>query len=292
MDLYQLKTFYTLARTKSFTRCAQELFITQSAVSHAIRKLENSLDQTLVIRKGSRFQLSASGKELFESCAAVFPELERARKKIRLLGSRPEPLSLGSVMEFGATVLMKNMTGFFRLHPDLHVDFTLIPEPLEPFLNDEFDIMVDCRDHTSPLLLKTRLFRETYAVIAAPELLAGSPVDQVRDLERCTVLSMDREGAWWNNFLHALHPGDRIRFNRVIMINHVRGIINACLSGLGVGFVPRYTVLRELEEGSLVSLFPDLRLLEDNFYIYVKRNHPDLDHLQLLVGYIQGLEIE
>ncbi|MFH1152313.1 MAG: LysR family transcriptional regulator [Pseudomonadota bacterium] len=52
MDLNQLNTFFTLAKTRSFTRYAQKRFITQSAVSRAIRELENSLDHSLIKKKG------------------------------------------------------------------------------------------------------------------------------------------------------------------------------------------------------------------------------------------------
>ena len=292
MDLNQLNTFHTLARTRNYTRCAEKLFVTQSAVSHAVRKLEKSLDQVLITRKGSDFQLSSQGKILFQACESIFSELSAAREKMRAMSGKPETLVVGSVMEFGATVLMKNMAPFLKAHPEIHLDFALVQDPLTPFVNDAVDLMIDCRDHANPSFMKTRLFREAYTVIASPDFLARNPVSGIPDLESVPILSMDRDGAWWSNFIHALPPEACLRFSRIIMINHVRGIINACLGGMGVGFVPRYTVLRELEQGALVSLFPGLSLLEDSFFIYVKRSHRALNRIEPLVRYIQSLAIE
>ncbi|MCF6247912.1 MAG: LysR family transcriptional regulator [Desulfobacula sp.] len=82
MDLYQLRTFFTLAKIKNFTQTAQALFVTQSAVSHAIKKLEDSVDTPLIERKGRRLTLTQAGQTLYRSCEKIFYEIEKADRQI------------------------------------------------------------------------------------------------------------------------------------------------------------------------------------------------------------------
>jgi DNA-binding transcriptional LysR family regulator len=104
------------------------------------------------------------------------------------------------------------------------------------------------------------------------------------------VLSLDGEGEWWANFLRALPLDRRPRLGRIVALNHVRGIINAAMAGLGVGLVPTYTVLRELEDGRLLGLFPDLELLEDRFRVVCKRSRSDEPAIRALREFLLTLE--
>ena len=82
MDLYQLKAFYILARVGSFTETAAILFVTQSAVSHSIKKLEKSVDTQLILRKGKQFELTEAGETLLRSCETIFHEIEKVNEEL------------------------------------------------------------------------------------------------------------------------------------------------------------------------------------------------------------------
>jgi DNA-binding transcriptional LysR family regulator len=77
----------------------------------------------------------------------------------------------------------------------------------------------------------------------------------------------------------------------VIRISSVRGIINAALASMGVGFVPRYTVLKELENGQLMELFPDTEVLNDQINIYVKKRHFEKPPFPDLIRHIRSLQL-
>ena len=77
---------------------------------------------------------------------------------------------------------------------------------------------------------------------------------------------------------------------RIVAINHLRGIVNAAVSGVGVGLVPKYTVLKELAEGSLVELFEDMGLLEDVFRIYRKRNSVDDEMNRIVTEFLLNMD--
>lgn len=290
LDPNLLRVFDAVARTGSYTRAARRLHVTQSAVSHAMRRLEQSVERPLVQRRGRGFVLTPDGQYLQEVCERVFGELDHARD--RLLGARPghRRLVLGVTVEFGTTVLVGRLAPFLLAHPEIHLDFHFSHHLVQPLLKDEVDLVVDCKPHPHPSVDSLDLFRERYSAIASPGFLATSPVVAPGDLAALPVLSLDPEGEWWVNFLRALPPAQRPDFRRVVTLNHVRGIINAALAGLGVGLVPSYTVLRELADGRLVALFPGLELLEDRFRVVCKRRRAEDPAIRALVDFLLALE--
>lgn len=270
MDLNKLKTFYTLAKVGNYSRCAEKLFVTQSAVSHAIKALEISLDLILTEKRKNGFALTPEGRALFDSCRIVFAELDRAEARLRDTRNLPETIRLGATVEFGINVVVRQLAPFLEAHPNLHIDFTLSHNLLRPLMDDELDMIIDCKPHNRPELRTIPLLREEYAVVASPGYVRQQAIDSVTDLERCTIFSMDKEMAWWGKFMTALPEDVVVRFSRVTGINHIRGIVEACLASAGVGFVPRYAVMKHLAAGRLVSLFNEMDILADQISLYMK----------------------
>lgn len=291
LDLNKLRTFLEVTRTGSYTLAAERLHVTQSAVSHGIRKLEDGLGCILVDWKGRRFTLTESGEHLRQACERVFRELDQVEKMLQDQGvGRVQTVVLGVTVEFGTTVLLRKMKPLLDAHPGLRVDFRFSHHLEGPLLRDEVDLVVDCKPHLHPAITRTCLFRERYVVISSPEFLLRNPVQTPLELEELPVLSLDKEYRWWANMLSALAPEARPVFRQVVELNHVRGIINAALDGLGVGLVPEYTVLREIEQGLLTVLFPDIRLLEDEFCIYQKTARSQRPGNRLVTDYLLGLK--
>jgi len=291
LDLNQLKTFFVLAGTLNFTEAGRKLYVTQPAVSYALKKLEAGLNDKLIVRRGNRLALTDSGTLLYAACEDVFYRLERAEESIRsrkgdFLGS----VRLGATVEFGNSVLVKNMKKFFAGHRNIHVDLVFQHDLLPLLLNDELDIIVDCRDEANPQLDKRVLFREQYVVVGAPPYIRRKKIRSPKDLESRSVLSLDKNGAWWNRFLQAVPEEERPDLSALIEINHIRGMINAAKEGIGIGLVPRYCVPRELARRELQDVFPDIALLEDHFFIYQKKKRSGLEKHRILVAYLLNIK--
>jgi DNA-binding transcriptional LysR family regulator len=256
-----------------------------------VAKLEKSAGGDLFKRTGGKLALTEAGAILYRACETVFYELEKAEE--RLAAARNKNIGtirLGATVEFGTTLLVKYLRGFIQNNPGIHIDFQFRHELLKPLLNDEVDIVIDCRDHKAAGLEKTRLFREEYAVIASPEFIRRHRVKKPEDLSACSILSLDKGALWWGNFLNALPAGRRPELASVTELNHIRAIINAAIEGLGVGFVPRYCVLKELKAKTLADVFPRLKLLEDNFYVYQKAGRAGLERHRNLLNYLKHIK--
>jgi DNA-binding transcriptional LysR family regulator len=290
LDLAHLRTFHTVVQAGGFSAAARRLHRTQSAVSHAVRKLEDSAKVRLLDRRGREVRLTEEGKSLHHACELVFATLDAAQEELRKgRGRASGRIRLGATVEFGCSVLMRNIQPFLTAHPGIEMDFHLSHELLTPLLREDIDLAVDCHDHDRPELERTPLFREAYMVACSPDYLAAHEITGPGDLARCTVLSLDKPCAWWERFLKALPEAHRPAFGRVVAINHIRGLITAAVNGLGVLLAPSYSLHGELERGELVPLFPAIRPQEDRFALYQKTTKAPLSKHRLLKAYLESL---
>jgi DNA-binding transcriptional LysR family regulator len=290
MDLYHLKTFFTLAKIRNFTRAAAHLHITQSAVSHAIKKLETSIDAALIDRKSRDLTLTDAGKILFRSCEKIFYELEKTDQDLAGLKKQtPLTIRVGATVEFGTTILINHINAFLDRFPEFHIDFLFSHHLLEPLLKDTVDLIIDCEPHMGENLKKIHLFQEQYVTIAAPEFIQKNRITSLNDLARVRILSMDKDLAWWQNFISAIPSEKRDCLKQVMQINHIRGIINGAISGLGIGFVPRYTVMEELNQNILMDPFPHITPAADDFHIFIKKERLGFKKNQQLITYLTHL---
>jgi DNA-binding transcriptional LysR family regulator len=290
LDLPQLRTFYTLAQTGSFTACARRLNRTQSAVSHAMAKLEDLAGVPLLARKGRDLGLTEEGRRLYLACEQVFATLDAAVDDLRRYQTLAMGrLRVGTTVEFGSSILMKHMQPFLAANPGLEIDFTLSQDLIGPLLRDDLDLIIDCQEHLLPVLKKASLFRETYVVACSKSFKKTHRLRLPADLSHCAVLSLDKAGAWWNRFLLAVPDQERPHLDRIIAVNHIRAMIHAAVEGMGALLVPRYSVLEELHRGDLVALFPSIRPTEDRFSIYQKKVKAGHEKQRLLTRYLQSL---
>jgi DNA-binding transcriptional LysR family regulator len=292
LDLNKLHAFVAVARAGSLTAAARGLHLTPSAVSHALRKLQDSAACQLFEWRGRNLTLTAAGAHLYEVGRRALEELEAADRRLSADAvGLTDHLVLGSTLEFGSAVLLRKLKPLLAAHPELHIDFYFSNELQRPLQRDEIDLAVDCRPHLHPAVHRTPLFRERYVVVATPTYLAQHPLRSPLDLQRMSVLSLDQDGSWWNSLLRALPSRRRPHLGRLIVINHVRGLINGTLAGYGVGLLPKYAVLEQLERGALVAVFPRLRLLEDTFCIYQKLARTDRPAHRLCTSFLLNLDL-
>lgn len=295
LDLNQLRTFFALVQSGSFSETARRLHRTQSAVSHAIRKLEELSGVVLIDRRVRELRLTDEGRRLYRACESVFSTLDGVcedfqRGRSLSLGR----IRLGSTIELGCHVLMKQMGTFLNQNPGIEIDFMLSSDLLEPLLRDDIDIAIDCREHFQPELQKIPLFREIYAIACAPSFQKLHDIKLPSDLTRCPVLSLDKAGDWWHRFMLTLPDAKRLDFRHVIAVNHIRGMVHAAVHGLGVVLAPQYSVQGEIDRGELIQLFPSIRTTEDRFYrffLYQKTNKANLEKHRRLVAFIQTIQM-
>lgn len=294
LDLQPLFTFYTTATARTFTEAAERLSLSQSAVSHAIRKLERSLGQEFFDRNHTPIRLTDAGLLLYRSCEKVFAEIHSCEDL--LLNKRDQPLAgplrIGATIEFGNSVLSKNVSPFLEKHPEIETEFYFGDDLLKALLNDEVDVIIDCEAHLKPELTRLTLFREKYILISSPKVFKKCGFKKIEDLEKCHWLTIDKSGQWWQRLLKRVPPGTQLSPRKMIPVNHLRGCINLVISGVGIGLVPAYCVQTELRQKRLKVLLPEFQISEDRFFLYFKSFKKNNLKIQAFTNFMQDLDIE
>ncbi len=241
----------------------------------------------MIARHAGQYGLTGAGIALMRSCEKIFREIEVFEGELkREEWQKRQILRLGASVEFGTTILMALIKSFLDTQPNLHMNFYFSHNLHSSLLQGEVDLIIDSHPCHRQDVERIPLFRERYVVIASPLYLTNHRISRPQDLEQLTVLSMDENGEWWNNFIFAQTQENRTILKNIVQINHVRGMINGALAGLGVGFVPRYTVENKLRDGILCDVFPDAQVMDNHFCIYIKRDKLGTEKNKHLIAFL------
>ena len=123
MDLHQLRGFYEIARTRSFTRAADKLFLSQPAISLQVKALEGELGEPLFDRKRREIRLTEAGEVLFKYVQQVFDGLEDARNEIAALHNEVRGRLVVGTSDTNCTYILPDvLEEFRRCYPEVDLD--------------------------------------------------------------------------------------------------------------------------------------------------------------------------
>jgi DNA-binding transcriptional LysR family regulator len=245
-----LQCFEAVARHLSFTRAAEELFLTQSAVSKQVAQLEEMLQHLLFRRIRRRLQLTPAGSLYLTEVNKILKQVEMSTHYILSYGGETEVLKVATQPTFGARWLIPHLKGFGAANPNIHLD---IRNELEPFdlLQARADVVFFFGQGTWPGAECIELFGEEMVPVCAPDILPATPLDSALQLSDRVLLQCASRPAAWHEWFEGLglqtersYHGPR--FETFYMC------IRAAQSGCGVALVPRFLVEDELSEGKLV----------------------------------------
>ena len=184
--LNSLKSFESAARHLSFTKAADELFVTQAAVSHQIKLLEDFLGVELFKRKNRALELTEFGKTYFADINKILRKLNEATERLLTLKNDPH-LSISVPQTFGIQWLVPHLSDFNRLHPEIEVRLKGVDQD-EGLLSKEIDLAVYYGKGNWQNLQVDRLGKENLLILASPELLAKNPIYAKEDLKHHTLI--------------------------------------------------------------------------------------------------------
>lgn len=273
-----LMCFEAVARHLSFTRAAQELNLTQSAVSRQVKNLEDFLNVALFVREKKRVSLSAEGMRYYEEVCHHFDGLETATLKVMSCEQDERYLNVGTFPTFGSRWLIPHLSEFATLHPGIQTNITTGLKPFD-FDSQAIDVGIQHGDGHWPALHVEELFKEEVVAVCAPSLIAGLPSDAVPQESHFSYLHLMTRRYAWPEWLAAKN----IKTPPVLhgpQFETFGYLIRAALSGLGVAIVPVFFVKAELDEGTLIEPFGPPIKSERGYYLVTsqaKRNH---DHVK------------
>ncbi|MCG9740142.1 LysR substrate-binding domain-containing protein [Shewanella insulae] len=249
--LRALQIFEAAARLQHFSRAAQELCITQSAVSHQVRQLEEHFALPLFQREGRSLRLTDKGEQLFQETARIFNELGELNQ--RFLGEKPEALRLVVYSSFAVKWLIPRLSEFRRSHPEIQVRLDMITE--DPVLSHSSADMFITGQQNQKGYWQQLLHAERLIPVCSPELINSGDKLDLDWLGTQQLLTVD-EGPlgldWQRWFEHNQLVGPEERQQQ--LFSHVLMAIEAAIAGQGVALASDFMVLDDIAKQRLVAL--------------------------------------
>ena len=185
--LNALRAFEAAARNLSFTRAADELFVTQAAISHQVKALEEYLGITLFRRYNRRLELTEAGRAYLPGLRDAFDQIDLATKRLTPR-SENRSLKISVLPSFAAKWLMPRLAGFQIRHPDIDV-LVSASDGLIDFVHDDFDLALRYGPGIYPGLQTDFLMGDQVFPVCSPRLLEGErPLRRPEDLSHHTLL--------------------------------------------------------------------------------------------------------
>lgn len=256
-SLTALRSFEVASRHLSFTKAAEELFLTRSAVSQQISQLENQIGVKLFHRINSRLVLSREGSLLAATVRKSLLNIESVLDSIRSSDISGK-LVIGSLPSFGAKWLAPRLKHFVDLHPNVEIKL-LSYVSLDDVISNGVDIAISFAKEKQPGICQEILLQDEIWPICSPSILRDDGgIETTGDLASYPMLHTTLEGldfgASWDEWLAALNlpPASSQRslsFSRAYMM------IEAASLGQGIGIAMRSLVEQDVRSGQLMRLF-------------------------------------
>ncbi|MBE9056186.1 LysR family transcriptional regulator [Sphaerospermopsis sp. LEGE 08334] len=254
--LHQLKVFEAAARHGSFTRAAEELFLTQPTVSMQIKQLTKSVGLPLFEQVGKRLFLTEAGHELFATCRQIFDTIAQFEMTVaNLKGLKQGQLRLG-VITTAKYIIPRLLGPFCQQYPG--IDISLQVTNHEGILDrmianlDDLYIMSQVPDH---LDINCQPFLENPLVVFAP---AGHPLAKEKNipLERLgeEPFIMREPGSGTRRAVQSLLDEHGVKVKVKLELGSNEAIKQAIVGGLGISVLSRHTLLTDAHEFSILDV--------------------------------------
>jgi DNA-binding transcriptional LysR family regulator len=267
-----LISFLEVAREGSFTRAAAKLGVSQSALSHAIRGLEERLGLRLLTRTTRSVAPTEVGARLLSSLAPRFADIESELEALSEMRERPAGNIRINAAEHGMeSVLWPVLKTFLVDYPDINVEVT-VDNALTDIVSGRYDAGVRLGEQVAKDMIAVRIGPDfSMAVVGAPGYLAryGTPhTPQDLQRHRCINMRLPTLGGLYAWEFEKEGREIRVRVDGQLTFNSLHQRIDAAKLGLGLAMVPEDSVAEDIAHGSLVRMLTEWCEPFPGYYLY------------------------
>jgi LysR family transcriptional regulator, glycine cleavage system transcriptional activator len=279
-SLNGLRAFEAAARHRSFTRAAAELNVTQTAISHQIRRLEEQLGLRLFLRRNRALELTREAEGYLPAIRAAFEDLRQATARLRRV-DRDDLLTVTTMAALAAKWLVSRVAAFQDAHPSIEVRITTSTH-LVDFRREAVDMGVRYGRGNWPGLRAQWLMAEDIFPVCSPALLGGAkPLRRPEDLAHHTLLHATISRDDWRLWLTAAGLPTALAERRGLSFDQSFMALQAAIDGLGVALGRTRFVEADIAAGRLVVPFELVLPAEAGFYIVAPEETADTPKIKL-----------
>jgi len=284
-SLNALRAFEAAARHHSFKDAADELSVSQSAISHQIKALEAHLSTQLFVRKTRAIELTAKGKLYYPILRDAF---ERIAEGTRLIQDTSEStnLTLHVYSTFTIRWLLPRLSRFQEKNPDIQVRLHTSQDDVN-FSQEDIDaaIMIGQPDNDS--LAYNHLFDCELFPVASPDYVQKHGIEHPSDLAEQPLLQVYPSAADWFVWLAArdIPVSDSSNW---LQFESYDVALSSAVQGMGIALGQQPYIRNDLDAGILVELFPEERVPNPNhWYLVCRKERNDLPKLKLFRDWLR-----
>lgn len=273
-----LRAFDAVARHLNFRAAAEEMSLTQSAVSRQIQALEDEVGTALFLRHTRAVELTSAGTHLLRATGAALERIDAAVRQIRQSAGR-KSVAVTTWASFASMWLIPRMEVFQREHPDIDIRIDASDAALDLATSD-VDLALRYAVPGAVPSSAIRLFGEQLTPVISPWLLRERPLNTLGDLAQHTLIEAGdahrtRHLEWltWQRWLDSHAPAQpekptgkarptKAKFSpkRWLYFNYAHQIVQAALTGQGVALARMPLVAQSLANGDLIEALPQTRM--------------------------------
>jgi LysR family transcriptional regulator, glycine cleavage system transcriptional activator len=271
--LNALRAFEASARQLSFTRAAEELFVTQAAISHQIKALEDNLGIKLFMRKNRALLLTEEGQAYFLDIKDIFNALHDATERLLARGAKGA-ITVSMQPSFAIQWLVPRLNTFNLLHPDIDVRIKAVDQA-ENSLTEDVDLAIYYGRGRWSGIHAEQLHTEYLIPVCSPLLLSGKkPLNEIADLAQHTLLHDTSRRDWKRWFKHVDAQGGNV--NHGPIFSHSAMVLQAAIHGQGVALAHSVLAKPDIDSGRLVCPFKEVLISKNSYYIVCREQQLEL----------------
>lgn len=261
--LNPLKAFESAARLLSLTAAAEDLNVSQVAVSRQVKVLEDYLGVALFTRLHRGIELTDEGKELYEGIDSAFQDIAEAARKVSRRGRR-DVLSIQSYTTFSQRWLIPRLADFHNRFEATEVRISSSLKPVD-FETQNIDAAIRSGYGDWPELHAEKLVDIELIPVCTAEFLAKNPINTPQDLQNVTLLHSLARNHDWESWLKSQNVN--VDSHKGIKFDYSSSAYEAAAMGMGVALAVKVFVEGMIEKGQLVSPFPDPFKTGESYYL-------------------------
>lgn len=271
--LNALKAFEAAARHLSFTKAAEELFVTQAAVSHQIKSLEEFLSMKLFLRKNRSLLLTEEGQGYYLDLKDIFHALQESTERLLARGAKGA-VTVAMPPSFAIQWLVPRINDFSQQYPDIDVRIKAVDFD-EGFLEDDVDVAIYYGKGRWTGLQADKLHTEYLTPVCSPMLFqSDKPLEQLDDLKHHMLLHDSSRDAWKKWIKHFNVLG--VNVDQGPIFSHSMLVLQAAALGQGIALGHSVLARPEIEAGRLICPFEEKLISRNSYYLVCHESQAEL----------------